>query len=249
MKGFKKIQYKYLVGDFETTVYQGQTHTEVWASAIVEMFTEDVLIHHSIDETFEYLKSLNENVMIFYHNLKFDGEFWLSFLLKSGMKQAVKEEENGTIKRFCEQKEMPNNTFKYIISDMGQWYEVTICVNGKYIVLRDSLKLLPFSVATIGESFKTKHKKLSMEYKGYRYAGCYISPEEKEYIANDVLVVKEALEFMFGEGHNKMTIGACCLAEFKKEFEYGKLYDNPFMAPPVGFEPTTLRLTAACSTC
>ena len=23
----------------------------------------------------------------------------------------------------------------------------------------------------------------------------------------------------------------------------------PFMAPPVGFEPTTLRLTAACSTC
>lgn len=228
MKGFKRIQYKYLVGDFETTVYQGQTHTEVWASAVVEMFTEDVLIHHSIDETFEYLKSLDENVMIFYHNLKFDGEFWLSFLLKSGMKQAVKEEENGKIKRFCEQKEMPNNTFKYIISDMGQWYDVTICVNGKYIVLRDSLKLLPFSVATIGESFKTKHKKLSMEYKGYRYAGCYISPEEKEYIANDVLVVKEALEFMFGEGHNKMTIGACCLAEFKKEFEYGKLYDNMF---------------------
>ena len=26
---------------------------------------------------------------------------------------------------------------------------------------------------------------------------------EKEYIANDVLVVKEALEIMFTEGHNK----------------------------------------------
>ena len=29
----KKV--KYLVGDFETTVYEGQKNTEVWASAIV----------------------------------------------------------------------------------------------------------------------------------------------------------------------------------------------------------------------
>ena len=28
------------------------------------------------------------------------------------------------------------------------------------------------------------------------YTGCEITDEEKEYIANDVLVVKEALEFM-----------------------------------------------------
>ena len=69
--------------------------------------------------------------------------------------------------------------------------------NNHFIELRDSLKLLPFSVKRIGESFKTKHKKLEMEYKGFRYAGCEITEEEKKYIANDVLVVKEALEFMF----------------------------------------------------
>ena len=55
-----------------------------------------------------------------------------------------------------------------------------------------------------------------MEYKGFRYAGCEITEEEKEYIRNDVLVVKEALEIMFEEGHNKLTIGACCLEEYKK---------------------------------
>ena len=43
-----------------------------------------------------------------------------------------------------------------------------------------------------------------------------ITEKEKEYIANDVLVVKEALEIMFNEGHNKLTIGSCCLAEYKK---------------------------------
>lgn len=46
-----------------------------------------------------------------------------------------------------------------------------------------------------------------MEYTGYRYAGCEITEEEQKYIANDVLVVKEALEIMFQQGHDKLTIG------------------------------------------
>lgn len=122
---------------------------------------------------------------------------------------------------------MENKTFKYSISDRGQWYSITIKVNGKIIELRDSLKLLPFSVKKIGNSFGTKHKKLDMEYKGFRYAGCVITDEEKQYISNDVLVVKEALEIMFKDGHNKLTIGSCCLAEFKKGFDRID-YDNFF---------------------
>ena len=35
----KKPSYRYFVGDFETTVFKGQTYTEVWASACVEMNT------------------------------------------------------------------------------------------------------------------------------------------------------------------------------------------------------------------
>lgn len=207
------------VGDFETTVDEdtrAQTHTEVWASAVVEIGTENVLIFHSIDETFNYLKKLKRNVIIYYHNLKFDGSFWIDYLLKTGMKQAfIGEELQG---EWLSPKEMENNTFKYSISDMGQWYTIVIKVNNKYIEIRDSLKLLPFSVKQIGESFGTKHKKLSMEYKGKRYAGCPITPEEIKYIANDVLVVKEALEIMFEQGNNRLTIGSCCLAEFKKLF-------------------------------
>ena len=76
----KKPTYRYFVGDLETTVFKGQTYTEVWASACVEMNTEDVVIHHSIGETFEYLVGLKSNVIIYYHNLEFDGSFWLSYL-------------------------------------------------------------------------------------------------------------------------------------------------------------------------
>lgn len=210
-------KFKYFMCDFETTVYEGQTDTEVWASASVELFTEDVHIFHSIEEQYNYFLGLNENIVAFYHNLKFDGSFWLDFLLvKLGMPQAyekIGDEDNEV--EWIQDRFMKNNTFKYSISDRGQWYTIIIKKNNHFIEIRDSLKLLPFSVKRIGESFKTKHKKLEMEYAGFRYAGCKITDEEKEYIANDVLVVKEALEFMFNEGHDKLTIGSCCLSEYK----------------------------------
>ena len=207
-----------LMGDFETTVYEGQEFTEVWASALVEMGTEDVIIHHSIDETWEYLKAYPTSVIVYYHNLKFDGTFWLDFIMnKTDLKPAYSYD--GSDYTMLSDKDMPNKSYKYLISSMGQWYSISIRYNKKVIEFRDSLKLLPFSVEQIGESFGTKHKKLHMEYKGYRYAGCEITEDEQRYIANDVLVVKEALEIMFEQGHDSLTIGSCCLKEFNKGYD------------------------------
>ena len=213
-----KTTCKYFVGDFETTVFDGQTHTEVWASASAELFTDCVNVFHSIGEQFEYFKSLNTNVIVFYHNLKFDGNFWLAYLMNDlQLQQATYKTGNGELDiAFLDNYKMPSNTFKYSISDKGQWYSIVIKIGTHYIEMRDSLKLLPFSVRKIGESFGTKHQKLEMEYKGFRYAGCDITDSEMEYIKNDVLVMKEAMEIMFSEGHDKITIGACCLHEFKK---------------------------------
>lgn len=225
----KAPKYRYFVGDFETTVYKGQVHTEVWASASVEMYTEDVHIFHSIDEQWEYFLSLNSNIVCYYHNLKFDGTFWLSFFLTVlNYKQAyIQTGEYADDLEWIAPKDMENKSFSYSISDMGQWYRITVKINGHYIEFRDSLKLLPFSVRKIGNSFGTKHKKLDMEYKGFRYAGCVITDEEKQYISNDILVVKEALETMFNEGHKKLTIGSCCLSEYKK-LVGGKTYERYF---------------------
>lgn len=221
-----------LIGDFETTVFEGQTFTEVWASASVELNTEDVHIFHSIDEQWEYFISLKSDIVVYYHNLKFDGNFWLSyFMLKKKYEQAfTKFNEEGTEGEFVKDRYMTSKTFKYVISDTGQWYTITVKV-GRYIIeFRDSLKLLPFSVSAIGKAFKTKHQKLDMEYKGFRYAGCTITEEEKQYIANDVLVVKEAMEQMFEEGHNKLTIGSCCLSEYKANpygaYDYDELFPD-----------------------
>ena len=230
-------KYRYFMCDFETTVYKGQQSTEVWASASSELFTDDtVQIFHSIQEQLDYFIDLKCNIVAYYHNLKFDGSFWLSYLLiDKHYKQAYRKNgvnENNV--EWLQEKDMENNTFKYSISDKGQWYSIIIKVKNHIIEIRDSLKLLPFSVKRIGDSFKTKHRKLEMEYTGFRYAGCNITDEEKKYIANDVLVVKEALEMLFNEGHDKLTIGSCCLSEYKNickhslknELEYNEMFPD-----------------------
>lgn len=227
----QKKTFKYYVADFETTVFEGQEYTEVWASAMVEFNSEDVTIRHSICEWFNdvYELSKTDNLVIYFHNLKFDGSFILPYLMKNTkLTLAYTYQQGSEFKgRFDKEKDMRNNTYSYTISDRGQWYMITLVLNNHVIEIRDSLKLLPFAVKDIGKSFKTKHQKLTMEYEGFRYAGCNITDEEKEYIANDVLVVKEALEFMFQEGHNKLTIGSCCLEEFKRIIGK-KDYENYF---------------------
>ena len=46
----KKRKSTMYMADFETTVYDGQTSTEVWAAAMVKIGTEDVVIYHSIGD-------------------------------------------------------------------------------------------------------------------------------------------------------------------------------------------------------
>ena len=218
------------VGDFETTVYEGQTNTEVWASAIVEIGTESVIVLNSIDKTLSLLESYEDDLIIYYHNLKFDGSFWLDYLLKhTEYNQAVIKNDKGEIIAMKPPFELSNLEFIYSISDTGQWYKITLKTEtGNTIEFRDSLKLLPFTVKRIGNSFNTKHKKLEIEYTGLRHANGIITDKEKEYIKNDVLVVKEALEIMFEQGHEKLTIGSCCLDEFKKitGSSYSDLYPD-----------------------
>lgn len=202
--------------DFETTVYENQDHTEVWASAIIGLEDDEPIVFHSIDETLYFLKQQNEDAVLYYHNLKFDGKFWLCYLITQlGFKQGF-DYISPTEVIWKKKKELKNKEVIYSISSMGQWYSVTFKYHNHIYTLKDSLKLLPFKLREIGESFKTKHQKLDMEYEGERYAGCIITQEEMEYIKNDVYVLQEALNIMFAEGHDKLTIGSCCLAEYKK---------------------------------
>lgn len=226
----------YYVCDFETSVYDGQTDTEVWAAACVKIHTEDVLVVNSIDKYWEWIEQLKGKNIVYFHNGAFDFSYILDYLLKRDDYAQATYTPDGKVEHtmFYETNDMQPNTFKYSISDMGQWYTMTVKTHRSLIEFRDSYKLIPLSVADMGKSFNTKHRKSTIEYKGERHAGYNITPDEEHYIKNDVLVVKEAIEFMFADGHKKLTIGACCMSEFKSgynRFVYQDMFPNLYDIP------------------
>lgn len=215
----KKSNVIKLMSDFETTVYAGQDKTEVWAAATVPIGPEydknDVIIQSSIKEYFDYLKRVinetNSNLIVYFHNLKFDGTFIIDYLMREGHNQNYHKTYNG----YYVGKLSSSGDFTYNISEMGQWYNIKMNYRHYTIEFRDSAKLLPFSVRELGEAFNTMYKKMHIEYEGDRKPGDKITAQERDYICADVLIVKECLEHLFSEGHDGLTIGACCYKEWK----------------------------------
>lgn len=224
----KKKKTTTMVADFETTV--DTERTEVWAAAYIDLedacAPQNVHIDTNISTFMEHmLHYTDDDLVVYFHNEKFDGTFILSWLKEhsesweelseNGELLTMKGREGRELARACF-----DMAYTYCVSDLGQWYSITIIYNGKFITFKDSLKLLPFSVKQIGKNFKTKYQKLEMDYKGHDAPDQPILPHERDYICNDVLVMHEAMNIMFGRGMDKATIGSCCLSEFKKP--YGK---------------------------
>ena len=121
--GKKRNKVSYFVGDFETTVYPEQDHTEVWLSAVVSFYSDDVVIFKNIDETLKFLSSIGNDIVIYYHNLKFDGSFWICWLETHNFKRGVVED--GDKKK----DELENGEYITLISNLGQWYNITIKID------------------------------------------------------------------------------------------------------------------------
>ena len=146
---------------------------------------------------------------MYFHNLKFDGEFIIYWALTHGFKHVQNKED------------IKDNTFTTLISDMGQFYSITLYFskgNKKVhkITFYDSLKIIPFSVEQIAKSFNLEISKLKIDYKKERPKGHILTNEEREYIKNDVLIVAKALKVLFDEDLQKMTQGSNALNDFKQ---------------------------------
>lgn len=208
-----------LVSDFETETTdhpETQDYTNVWSAASSICFTADegVAIQTTMNDYWTYLQSFYTNLTVYFHNLRFDGTFILCFLLSKGYRyHHVKKP----------QKELNVGEFDCVISSRNKWYTATVRTSKRQIIeIRDSLKLLPFSLKRIGDSFKLKHRKLEMEYTGHK-AGEPIREEDRPYIENDCLVLREAMEYMIRAGNVRLTIGSNVLDKIKRTVQVGTL--------------------------
>ena len=203
--------------DFETNV--NEKDCRVWAYAISEIGNPNYFVYgNDIKDFIDWCADKKSNYKIWFHNLKYDGEYIFSYLLKNGY-------ELITNKKYRRDK-----TFTCLISGMGQFYSIEIYFTVKNkrvnkVTIYDSLKLLNMSVDTIAKQFDLPIRKLEIDYKEFREIGHILTSEEVDYIRNDVEIMSRALDIMFNLGLTKMTIGSCALSNYRENIKnFGRYY-------------------------
>lgn len=196
------IKSQKIVADFETTTTPGDVR--VWAVCAVDIDSiETVHIGNSIHDFMEWLSG--RNTVCYFHNLKFDGEFILHYLLTHGYTYSDTHKPK---------------TFETLITDDGIFYSITVYFskeNKKYkkVTFYDSLKKLPFKVSVISKAFELEDEKLSIDYDAPRPPGHVLTEEEKQYIVNDCRIVAQALKIQFAQGLKKMTNASDAMNGYK----------------------------------
>lgn len=206
--------------------------TRVWAFAVcpvgADTDSDDVSVYNSIEGGLDHFANLpnpdNGITTVFFHNLAYDGPLIISHLVGEGY--VIDEPEFGEEAEMLAEAGLGDSRrpaeghIRTQITD-GAWYSMQICFRGgKQVEIRDSLKLLPFTVDAIGKSLKTKAKKLvgGIDYTSVREVGHVITDEEQMYIENDVLVMAQALDLIerdFPGYLTNLTIGSACMKMFK----------------------------------
>lgn len=196
--------------DFETTT--DPKDCRVWAFSLCNIDQPKVFNYGtSIDDFFEWiLLHDKENLKIWFHNLKFDGQFILSYLFNNGYAWVEHP------------KERKDHSFSTLITDMNEYYKIEVYfrIHGHHtskVTFFDSLKIFPnFSVANVATGFNLPLRKLEIDYKKKRPVGYELDQQEIDYIRNDVEIMAMALNHMFRQGQTKMTIASDAMSDFKK---------------------------------
>lgn len=220
---------EYYVADFETEYLTEEQieigeSTYVWAWAICSVNDSKKVVYGTeITTFFNYLRTLKSGSIVYFHNLKFDGQFILNCLLNNGYSQ-VKSNRN-----------MKDKQFTALVSELGVWYQIQIKLGTKIINIYDSLKKLPFQVKVIAKSLGYEEEKGKIDYHQHREEGGALSEEDKDYIRRDVQIVANAIkDVCFSKDMYKMTIGSDCM-EYYKSITPNFLQMFPKLTPDIDY--------------
>lgn len=192
------------VADFETTgenEYKETGRTRVWLYSICDSNANIVEDGDNIDSFMDWC-SKHHGALIYFHNLKFDGSFIISWLIEHKFP-------------YCEKLLSHSRMgFSTLIGDMGEFYQMKINFQSNcQVTFYDSLKLIPISVRDIAKAFNLPIQKEVIDYNNYD-----ITPEKLSYVHNDVRIVAMALKHFRDSGHTRMTIGSNSYHSFMDEY-------------------------------
>lgn len=158
--------------------------------------------------------ALHSPAVIYFHNLKFDGQFIISYLLNSGWEHS-----------FNDVYELSPGQFTTIISDMGQFYKIAVRGRHGLTEFLDSYKKIPLTVAGMARAYGLDMSKGDLDYKALHYPDSGATPDEIDYVRRDTGIVAEVLRQQFEHGLTCMTSSSDALKEYKscvsKDFDGG----------------------------
>lgn len=208
------IQSLKIMADLETTT--DPADVRAWAVCAVDIDKPDNIVHlsNNLPAFMEWL-SKGKNTKCWFHNLKFDGEYILYYLLSNGFTYRAGSDQQGN--RYT----LKNKEFTTLITDDGLFYSIEVVFKrhekGKLekVTFYDSLKKLPFKVKQIAKAFNLDETKGEIDYKAYRAPDHQLTDQEKDYVVRDCKIVAKALHIQFGQGLKKMTNASDALSSYK----------------------------------
>ena len=205
-KGTNKGVY---ICDFETAnnATLNATETYVWLGVAIEMESEQVrCVAHSVEEFYSWFTSLKGG-KFYFHNLAFDGNFLLAYLLKTGFVPYDGKNRDKTFEVICDDF---NRIFRLRVS-------LKVQQKLRTWTFYDSLKIIPLSERDMGKKFSLSTQKGEIDYTLPRPKGYIATAEEVSYCINDVKMVAEALKYFEHQGWlTGFTIGMISFHEFKE---------------------------------
>lgn len=211
----KKENKEIYVADFETSKEEidGDIYTWVWLAGYQRINTSMTGLH-TFGNINDFVKSLlkNESKKVYFHNLKFDGQFLLYYFLS----------KDYTFSKNLDREKQ----IDYVIDDVGTFYYITVTFKNKGYIRKvnfiDSLKLYPYSIDKLAKQMKMPVNKGELDYDKIRYVNHKPTSYELDYFRRDVEILKIAIEQAYSNGFTKMTIGGNALAEYKESLTLPK---------------------------
>ena len=192
------------VGDTETSHDSEGTEAWVWAWAICSVEDPDDIEYGGDIESL--VDCLCEHVgdRVYFHNLKFDGEFIMLHLLNTGWAWIPDDA-----------KQAPR-CFKTIITEDRNVYKIALSPHGKgYVSIVDSYKVLTLSVAATAKAYGVGECKGDLDYDKYRLPNHAMTEAERDYLRRDVQIVARALKITKEAGDDRITAAGNALQWYR----------------------------------
>lgn len=200
-----KILSQIWAADFECTTEvdykrDGLVRCYLWHARSLTEDKED--LGYDVASFIEFCKRKDVKT-VWFHNLKYDGSFILSYILNQGCEQTAKQNKG-------------QFSYDHIVTDTGQWMQLKLMFGNHVVKINDSAKKFPgFSLQDIAEELGIEGKTY-LDVEMERPVGYVVTDMEIERVKGDTRILACAMKDLYDRGMTSITMAGDAKACFEQ---------------------------------